>query len=84
MAVAITEEESRELSGAIREVTERLGLTGGNISAGYTFQSAEGTGRWEVIITHGNPGGRDSLQAVGVGQTFLAAMTNAMNTFRGQ
>lgn len=84
MAVAITEEESRELSEYFREVTDRLALTGGNISAGFTFQSADLGGRWEVIITHGNPGGRDSLTSVGVGDTFLRAMQNAMNSFRQQ
>jgi hypothetical protein len=84
MAVAITEEESRQLTEYFREVTDRLGETGGNISAGFTFQSAEGAGRWEVIITHGNPGGRDSLQSVGVGSTFLRAMEAAMSTFRTQ
>lgn len=67
-----------------KEVVSRLAETGGNISAGYTFESSSGGGRWEVIITHGNPGGRDSLQAVGVGSTFLGAMQNAMNVFRGQ
>jgi hypothetical protein len=81
---AITEEESRKLSQYFREVTERLGQTGGNISAGFTFQSEKGQGRWEVIITHGNPGGRDSLQSVGVGDTFLRAMENAMLNFRMQ
>lgn len=82
MTVAITEGESRQLSEWFREVTGRLGRTGGNISAGFTFQSAEGAGRWEVIITHGNPGGRDTQTSVGVGDTFLRAMETAITAFQ--
>ena len=82
MAVVITEEESRQLSEYFREVTDRLSLTGGNISAGFTFQSADLGGRWEVIITHGNPGGRDTQMSVGVGDTFLRAMEKAIMAFR--
>lgn len=80
--VAITEEEARTLSEYFREVTERLGQTGGNISAGFTFSGPDGKGRWEVIITHGNPQGRDTLMSVGVGYTFHAAMQKAIESFR--
>ena len=82
MAVAITEEESRLLSEQIREVTERLGQTGGNISVGFTFSGPNDSGRWEVIIVHGNPNGRDTLTSVGVGDTFLGAMNKAMAAFQ--
>lgn len=70
------------MSEYFREVAERLGTTGGNISAGFTFQGPADKGRWEVIITHGNPQGRDTLMSVGVGDTFLAALERAMTAFR--
>jgi hypothetical protein len=71
-----------DLDAVFQEVTERLERTGGSITAGYTSQSTSGGGRWQVIITWGNPQGRDTLTAVGVGQDFITALEKAITGFR--
>lgn len=64
------------------ELFPMLAKTGGSVSLGYTPTSVDQSPRWEVVVTYGNPGGRDTRVAVGVGSTVDEAMEKAITTFR--
>jgi hypothetical protein len=70
------------LDEVFREIAAELEKTGGQFTAGYTSAGSSGTPRWEVRITHGNPGGRDTSENIGVGPTFLYALDKAIQQFR--
>lgn len=82
MEELISDAERATLAEYMVEVVTKIRETGGNVSMGYTPDSVGGQGRWQSVITWGNPGGRDTLTAIGVGQSFIEALTKSVDKFR--
>ena len=82
MEELISSAEKATLAEYMVEVVTKIRETGGNVTMGYTPDSVNGQGRWQAAINWGNPGGRDTLTAVGVGQSFMEALTKAVEKFR--